>query len=71
MYQVCTNIRAKTKQQSASKPLPNLKKASIMPWDVLGEELITLTLPKSGVARTVCYVDCFVQLTTNTKRAYQ
>ena len=42
-----------------------------MPWDVLGEELITLTLPKSGVARTVCYVDCFVQLTTNTKRAYQ
>ena len=29
-------------------------------------ELITLTLPKSGVARTVCYVDCFVQPTANT-----
>ena len=30
-------------------------------------ELITLTLPKSGVARTVCYVNCFVQPTANTK----
>ena len=30
-------------------------------------ELITLTLPKSGVARTVCYVNCFVQPKANTK----
>ena len=30
-------------------------------------ELITLTLPKSGVARTVCYVNCLVQTTANTK----
>ena len=30
-------------------------------------ELITITLPNSGVARTVCYVVCFVQPTANTK----
>ena len=41
-----------------------------MSWRI--NELITLTLPKSGVARTVCYVNCFVQPTANTKkRAYQ
>ena len=30
-------------------------------------KLITVTLPKSRVARTVCYVNCFVQTTANTK----
>ena len=30
-------------------------------------ELTTLTLPKSGVARTVCYVNRFVQPAANTK----
>ena len=30
-------------------------------------ELIPLTLPKSGVARTVCYVNYFVQPMANTK----
>ena len=30
-------------------------------------ELITLTVPKSGVARTVCYVNCFVQHMANIK----
>ena len=31
-------------------------------------ELITLTLPKSGVVRTVCYVNGFVQPTANTRK---
>ena len=30
-------------------------------------ELITVSLPKPRVARTVCYVNCFVQPTANTK----
>ena len=55
--EICTNICAKTGQQSSFKRLPNLEKACVsclgMSWR--RNELITLTLPKSGVARTVCY----------------
>ena len=35
---ICTNICAITKQQSAFKRLPNLEKACIMPWEWLQKE---------------------------------
>ena len=61
-------ICAKIKQHSAFNASRTSKRRVScigMSWRRI--ELITLTLPKSGVARTVCYVNCFVQPMANTK----
>ena len=63
---VCTNTCAKIRQQSAFKRPPNLEKARIIPWDV-SEKKGSVILTKSGVACTVCYVNCFGQPTTTSK----
>ena len=43
------------------------KRVSCLGMSWRRNELIALTLPKSGVARTTCYVNCFVQPTANTE----
>ena len=51
----CTDICAKTKQQSAFKRLPNLEKACIMPWDVLEKKRADNTFIPDYVVRSCSY----------------